>query len=230
MGISFKCSHCGESFTIGEDAYIVRHEDTITALSEAGLRSMAFMRQSTSFPDLITHFTPDGTPDKSKREEALAKVAYIIEAIAQGKSREWYCGKCRDINEYAELRESKARQEASELLKTTMSSGARNKYIELRDPRRLLDNYHALSVAKLCFTPQSPSYLRQELDKLYRENSFSGERLDQILKYLESYQYIEYDKINNQWKTTQEAINYIKNNQESKPNNPEKKKKWWNRR
>lgn len=65
----------------------------------------------------------------------------------------------------------------------------------------------------MCVKPQKASFVKQELDDAYSGGGVSfSERIDSddVLRDLENHNYIEYDKITNQWKTTQEAIDYIK--------------------
>ena len=103
MGISVKCCRCGESFAIGEDAFIVRDEDRYAALFESGVRTYTLVGRSTRVPDLIAHYPPHFTPDKSKKEEELAKVPRIRESITRDESRQWRCGNCKATNEYSFL-------------------------------------------------------------------------------------------------------------------------------
>ena len=93
------CVHCGESFMIGEDAYIIRDEDKFDSLDQANAKIIVMGEMSRN-PDLVSSSSRIRTDEKMKQNE-LKKVAQIKEAIVKGQHRSWYCGKCRNTNQYS---------------------------------------------------------------------------------------------------------------------------------
>ena len=85
------CGHCSETFVIGEDAFLVTDEDKYRTLSEADAK-VIIMGTNTRKPDMVMHWTRP-TSEKERIDEQR-KAAEIKNAINQGESRSWWCGKC----------------------------------------------------------------------------------------------------------------------------------------
>ena len=87
------CSHCGETFVIGEDAFLVTDEDKFRTLREAGAEGLILGRL-TRKPDMVMHWTRPTSAEERSQEQR--KATQIEVAIARGEQRQWWCGKCHN--------------------------------------------------------------------------------------------------------------------------------------
>ncbi len=87
------CKHCGETFLIGEDAFLVTDEDKFSALRQANAGVLVLGRPNRK-PDMVVHWTRPTTADE--RGQEARKAAQVAEAIARGERRQWWCGKCKN--------------------------------------------------------------------------------------------------------------------------------------
>jgi hypothetical protein len=93
------CRHCGETFVIGENAFLVTDEDKYHALSEADA-AVIFLGPPTRKPEMVMRWTR--VPTEEEKTSEGQKVARLRAAISQGESRSWWCGKCysQEPNKY----------------------------------------------------------------------------------------------------------------------------------